>query len=85
MCCGVGEEVRMARGNWRSGKGHGPAEVGSRQREFDGRFMRVSSTCDNEAEAKRRSAILEKDGYRTEVTKGRIHWTVWRTYHREKK
>lgn len=75
----------MARGNWRSGRGHGPAEVGSRQRLLDGYYMRVSGTFDREYDARESARILEIDGYHTHVTKGRTLWTVWRTYRKGQK
>ena len=72
----------MAKGNWRSGNGHGVAEVGSQQRIFDGDVMKVSNTFVSDTAAHKAAKILEEDGYRTNVTKGRTKWTVWRTYHK---
>ena len=72
----------MARGNWRSGKGHGVAEGGSAQKIIDGWVLRKSGSFDTEKEANYLSNILTKDGYVVYVVKGRTKWNVWRTYHR---
>lgn len=70
----------MARGNWRSGKEHGPAEVGSVTREIDGYVMRGAGSFPTESEAKKVATSLEKNyGLKTHVTKGRKLWTVWKT------
>jgi hypothetical protein len=72
----------MARGNWRSGKEHGTAEVGSTQKIIDGWVLRKSGSFDNEKEANNSANILRNDGYVVYVVKGRIKWNVWRTYRR---
>lgn len=73
----------MARGNWRSGKDHGVAEVGSARRVFDGWPMRVSGKFATSYEANQAAKCLEEDGYRARVTFGRTKWTVWRTFRRD--
>jgi hypothetical protein len=74
----------VARGYFRSGKGHGPAEVGSEQKILDGWPMRKSGSFSTKEEAYQSAYRLRKDGYRVKVLKGRIKWNVWRTYHRMK-
>ena len=72
----------MARGNWRSGKGHGPAEIGIAQKIIDGWALRKSGSFDNEREANYSANNLRSDGYAVYVIKGKTKWNVWRTYHR---
>lgn len=73
----------MARGNWRSGKGHGPAEVGSAHRIFGGYMMKVSMRAKDEKTARSGAEYLETLGYRTNVVKGKKYWAVWRTFHKD--
>jgi hypothetical protein len=73
----------MARGNWRSGKDHGVAEVGGARKMIDGFVMKRSGSFATEKEAKLSANSLELDGYVTAVRKGRKHWNVWRTFRRD--
>jgi hypothetical protein len=70
----------MARGNWRSGKDHGVAEVGGARKMIDGFVMKRSGSFATEKEALLSVVILEKDGYKASVVRGRKHWNVWRTF-----
>lgn len=70
----------MSRGNFRSGKDHGPAEVGSLQRVFSGFAMRVSGRYSKYEDAMTAAAKIRHGGYIVHITEGRKFWTVWRTY-----
>ena len=72
----------MSRGNWRSGKDHGPAEVGSAQKNFNGLILRKSGSFNTKEEAYNSALRLRKDGYFVRVVKGTKLYNVWRTYHR---
>ena len=72
----------MARGNWRSGKDHGPAEVGSAQKVIDGYVLKKSGSFNTKEEAYNSALQLRKDGYFVRVVKGTKLYNVWRTYHK---
>ena len=72
----------MARGNWRSGKDHGVAEVGSERKTIDGFILRKSASFESEREAFYRALWLRRQGYFVRVIKGRKLYSVWRSYHK---
>jgi hypothetical protein len=74
----------MAKGNWRSGKGHGPAEVGSHRKVVDGYVMKKSAAFPTEKEANQHAENLRVGwGFRTVIIRSeraKINkWVVYRT------
>ena len=72
----------MARGNWRSGKDHGPAEVGSARKIVDGYVLKKSGSFNTKEEAYNSALRLRRDGYFVRVVKGTKLYNVWRSYRR---
>ena len=70
----------MSRGNFRSGKDHGPAEVGSRQKVIDGWVMRKSSSHPTKEGAYIAARLLRTQMYFVRVIQGTKNWNVWRSY-----
>jgi hypothetical protein len=80
----------MARGNWRSGEGHGPAEVGSARKIIDGYMMKRSGAFPTRKEADRHAEDLRTVwNLRTSVVeapRAKVNkFVVWRTFRRNQK
>jgi hypothetical protein len=71
----------MARGNFRSGKDHGSAEVGSQQKIVDGWVMRKAGSLPTKEEAYTVTNRFRRLFYFVRVIKGTKYWNVWRSYH----
>jgi hypothetical protein len=71
----------MSRGNFRSGKDHGPAEVGSQRKIVDGWVMRKAGSLPTKEEAYLVANRFRRLFYFVRVIKGTKYWNVWRSYH----
>ena len=71
----------MSRGNFRSGKDHGPAEVGSQRKIVDGWVLRKTSSHPTKMGAYIAARLLRTQMYFVRVIKGTKYWNVWRSYH----
>ena len=70
----------MARGNWRSGTGHGPAEVGSHRKIFDGWIMKKAGAFPCRSSAEIFAKSLEKEmGLITRIVAVKSGFAVYRT------
>lgn len=71
----------MARGNWRSGKDHGPAESKPEQKIVDGWILREAGSLSTKEQAYIVANRFRRLFYFVRVIKGTKYWNVWRSYH----